>query len=102
MIDRKTFYQTMSEAALVQASTMPLKELIEKLESLSYLMHSPVLQEAANRLRNADCATTILEDSLFYARIYRDTTVEEVNLRRRMLIDDAETVISLIRNGGVE
>lgn len=101
MIDRKTFYQTMSEAALVQASPMPLKELIEKLESLAYLMYSPVLREAANRLRNAECATTILEDSLFYARMYRDTTVEGANLRR-MLIDDAETVVSLIRNGGCE
>jgi len=101
MIDRKTFYQTMSEAALVQASTMPLKDLIDKLESLAYLMHSPVIKEAANRLRNAECATTILEDSLFYARMYRDTTVEGANLRR-MLIDDAETVVSLIRNGGVE
>lgn len=68
MIDRKTFYQTMSEITLVKASTMPIKELIEKLESLAYIMHSPVLQEAANRLRNASCAATILEDSLFYAR----------------------------------
>jgi hypothetical protein len=80
---------------------MPLKELIENLESLAYIMQSPVLREAANRLRNASCATTILEDSLFYARMYRDTTVEGANLRR-MLIDDAETVVSLIRTGGCE
>lgn len=101
MIDRKTFYQNLSETALVQASTMPLKELIEKLESLAYLMHSPVLREAANRLRNASCAATILEDSLFYARMYRDTTADGDN-RRRMLIDDAETIVSLIRDGGCE
>ena len=101
MIDRKTFYQAMSEAALVQASTMPLKDLIDKLESLAHLMPSPVLREAANRLRNAECATTILEDSLFYARMYRDTTTDGDN-RRRMLIDDAETVVSLIRTGGCE
>ncbi len=91
----------LSETALVQASTMPLKELIENLESLAHIMQSPVLREAANRLRNASCATTILEDSLFYARMYRDTTVEGANLRR-MLIDDAETVVSLIRDGGCE
>lgn len=91
----------LSETALVQYSTMPLKDLIENLESLAHLMHSPMLREAANRLRNADCATTILEDSLFYARMYRDTTVEGANLRR-MLIDDAETVVSLIRDGGAE
>jgi hypothetical protein len=101
MIDNKTFYQNLSEKVLVQASTMPLQELIENLESVAHMMHSPMLCEAANRLRNADCAATILEDSLFYARMYRDTTVEGANLRR-MLIDDAETVVSLIRNGGCE
>lgn len=101
MIDRKTFYSNLSETVLVQASTMPLKDLIVNVESLAYLMHSPMLREAANRLRNADCAATILEDSLFYARMYHDTTVEGANLRR-MLIDDAETVVSLIRDGGVE
>jgi hypothetical protein len=101
MIDKKTFYQNLSEKVLVQASTMPLKELIENLESLAHMMHSPMLREAANRLRNASCATTILEDSLFYARMYRDTTTDGDN-RRRMLIDDAETVVSLIRDGGCE
>ena len=93
--------RNLSETALVQASTMPLKELIENLESLAHLTQSPVLREAADRLRNADCAATILEDSLFYARMYRDTTSDGDN-RRRMLIEDAETVVSLIRNGGCE
>jgi hypothetical protein len=83
------------------ASTMPIKVLIEKLEHHAHMMRSPMLWEVANRLRNADCAATILDDSLFYARMYRDTT-EEGDNRRRMLIDDAETVVSLIRNGGVE
>lgn len=93
--------RNLSETALVQASTMPLKELIENLESLAHIMQSPMLREAANRLRNASCAATILEDSLFYARMYRDTTADGDN-RRRMLIDDAETVVSLIRDGGCE
>jgi hypothetical protein len=101
MIDKKTFYQNLSEKVLVQASTMPLKELIENLESVAHMMHSPMLREAANRLRNADCAATILEDSLFYARMYRDTTSDGDN-RRRMLIDDAETVCSIIRKGGCQ
>jgi DNA-binding transcriptional regulator LsrR (DeoR family) len=101
MIDSKQFYRNLSEKVLVQASTMPLKDLIENLESLAHMMHSPMLREAANRLRNADCAMTIFEDSLFYARMYRDTTVEGANLRR-ILIDDAETVVSLIRNGGCQ
>jgi hypothetical protein len=101
MIDRNQFYRNLSETALVQASTMPLKELIENLESVAHMMHSPMLREAANRLRNADCAATILEDSLFYARMYRDTTIEGDN-RRRMLIDDAETVCSIIRKGGCQ
>ena len=92
---------SLSETALVQASTMPLKELIENLESLAHIMQSPMLREAANRLRNASCAATILEDSLFCARMYRDTTTDGDN-RRRMLIDDAETVVSLIRTGGCE
>jgi hypothetical protein len=90
MIDRKQFYRNLSETALVQARTMPLKELIENLESVAHMM-----------LRNADCAATILEDSLFYARMYRDTTSEGDN-RRRMLIDDAETVCSIIRKGGCQ
>jgi hypothetical protein len=80
---------------------IPLSELITTLESLSDMMQSPMLREAAMRLRNADCAATILDDSLFYARMYRDTTSDGDN-RRRMLIDDAETVVSLIRNGGCE
>jgi hypothetical protein len=101
MIDNKTFYQNLSEKVLVQASTRPLQGLIKNLESVAHMMQSPMLNEAANRLRNADCAATILEDSLFYARMYRDTTIEGANLRR-MLIDDAETVVSLIRNGGCE
>jgi hypothetical protein len=33
--------------------------------------------------------------------MYRDTTTDGDN-RRRMLIDDAETVVSLIRTGGCE
>ncbi len=91
----------LSETALVQASTMPLKDLIENLESTAIMTRSPLLREAANRLRNAACAATILEDSLFYARMSRDRTADGDN-RRRMLIDDAETVVSLIRTGGCE
>ncbi len=91
----------LSETALVQASTMPLKELIENLESTAIMTRSLLLREAANRLRNASCAATILEDSLFYARMYRDRTADGDH-RRRMLIDDAETVVSLIRTGGCE
>ena len=93
--------RNLSETALVKCSTMPLKELIKNLEWMAHSCQSQIFKEAANRLRNADCAMTILEDSLFYARMYRDTTVEGANLRR-MLIDDAETVVSLVRNGGCE
>ncbi len=96
MIDRN-----LSETALVRCNTMPLKELIKNLEWMAHSCQSQIFKEAANRLRNADCATTILEDSLFYARMYRDTTSDGDN-RRRMLIDDAETVVSLIRTGGCE
>ena len=92
MIDKKT---------PVNASTMPISSLVANLESLAHMMQSPILREAANRLRTADFAANMLDDSLFYARMYRDTTVEGANLRR-MLIDDAETVVSLIRNGGCE
>jgi hypothetical protein len=45
MIDKKTFYQNLSEKVLVQASTMPLQELIENLESVAHMMHSPMLRE---------------------------------------------------------
>jgi hypothetical protein len=49
MIDKKTFYQNLSEKVLVQASTMPLKELIENLESVAHMMHSPMLREPASQ-----------------------------------------------------
>lgn len=43
---------------------------------------------------------TLLEDSLFYARMYKDTS-EEGYARRSEMIDDAVDLVSVFRNGGL-
>lgn len=80
---------------------MPLSELITTLESLSDMMQSPMLSEAASRLGSTETALSILGDSLFYARMYKDLTPEGKH-NRECLIEDADTIIRLIRKGGFE
>ena len=102
MIDRKTFYQTISDASDIDASFMPLTELTANVESVSDLMHSPMLKEAVYRLRNARYALSCLEDALFYVRMYQSSdSTGEGEKRRQRLIDDSETFIRYVRDGGI-
>jgi len=59
-----------------------------------------VARELQHRLIVACKIAVRLEDSLFYARMYRDTS-EEGRARREEMIDDAVDLISVFRNGGI-
>jgi hypothetical protein len=57
-------------------------------------------RELQHRLIVACKIAVRLEDSLFYARMYRDTC-DEGRARRGEMIDDAVDLISVFRNGGI-
>lgn len=57
-------------------------------------------RELQHRLIVACKIAVRLEDSLFYARMYRDTC-DEGKKRREEMIDDAVDLISVFRNGGI-
>ena len=81
---------------------IPLDELIETLEQGFDKTLSPPISEAAIRLSYTRAALECLQDALFYVRMYKcaDTTGEGER-RRQELIDDSESVIGLIRTGGL-
>ena len=60
----------------------------------------PIVREALTRLSVAAHIAARLEDSLFYARMYKDAS-EEGHARRSEMIDDAVDLISVFRNGGI-
>ena len=93
--------QSFSSAELEVRKTS-LKDLIARLEHLSTLAESPILLEASIRLDQVSDALINLEHALFYVRMYRSTdNTGEGERRRQELIDDSETIISLIRTGGL-
>ena len=57
-------------------------------------------RELQHRLIVACKIAVRLEDSLFYARMYRDTC-DEGKKRREEMIDVAVDLISVFRNGGI-
>jgi hypothetical protein len=63
---------------------------------------NPFIASASTRLAHVAAALTCLQDALFYVRMYQcaDTTGEGEK-RRQQLIDDSETIISVIRTGGL-
>lgn len=75
-----------------------LHELTGKMEELSEISGSKLILEAALRLGTTETALSILEDSLFYARMYKDLTPEGKH-NRECLIEDADTIIRLLRKG---
>ena len=88
--------------AQLEARNTSLKELITRLESLSTLTESPILLEASIRLDQVSDALINLEHALFYVRMYRSAdSTGEGEKRRQQLIDDSESIINLIRNGGL-
>lgn len=60
--------------------------------------HNSIMREGAVRLNLAIHIATMLEDSLFYARMYRDTS-EDGKKRREQMIDDAMSMIREFRTG---
>ena len=81
---------------------IPLDELANQLELMADDFKNPLLASASTRLAHVAAALTCLEDSLFYARMYKSTdSTGEGEKRRQQLIDDSETIIGLIRTGGL-
>ena len=81
---------------------IPLDELANQLELMADDFKNPLLASASSRLAHVAAALSCLEDSLFYARMYQSLdTSGEGEKRRQQLIDDSETIIGLIRTGGL-
>ena len=81
---------------------IPLDELANQLELMADDFKIPLLASASTRLAHVAAALTCLQDALFYARMYQSLdTTGEGEKRRQQLIDDSETIISLIRTGGL-
>ena len=81
---------------------IPLDELANQLELMADDFKNPLLASTSTRLAHVAAALTCLEDSLFYARMYQSLdSTGEGEKRRQQLIDDSETIIGLIRTGGM-
>jgi len=86
----------------LKARNLSLSELMGRLESVCKRNFDAMAGESAIRLAHVSAALTCLEDSLFYARMYKSTDpTGEGEKRRQELIDDSEMIIKLIRNGGL-
>ena len=86
----------------MMSRNIPLDELANQLELMADDFKNPLLASASSRLAHVNAALSCLEDSLFYVRMYKSTdTTGEGERRRQQLIDDSETIISLIRTGGL-
>ena len=81
---------------------IPLDELANQLELMADDFKNPFIASASTRLAHVAAALTCLQDALFYVRMYQSLdTTGEGEKRRQQLIDDSETIISLIRTGGL-
>ena len=81
---------------------IPLDELSNQLELMADDFKNPLLASASTRLAHVAAALTCLQDALFYVSMYKSTdTTGEGEKRRQQLIDDSETIIGLIRTGGL-
>ena len=86
----------------MMSRNIPLDELANQLELMADDFKNPLLASASTRLAHVAAALSCLEDSLFYARMYQSLdTTGEGEKRRQQLIDDSETIIGLIRTGGL-
>jgi hypothetical protein len=81
---------------------IPLDELAKQLELMAADFQNPFIASASTRLAHVAAALTCLQDALFYVRMYKSLdTTGEGEKRRQQLIDDSETIISVIRTGGL-
>lgn len=78
---------------------MPILYRIED-QDHPHIFQPAMTREIINRLTLAKRIATCLEDSLFYARMFKDSS-DEGRARREKMIDDAVDLISLFRNGGI-
>ena len=86
----------------MMSRNIPLDELANQLELMADDFKNPLLASASTRLAHVAAALTCLQDALFYVSMYKSTdTTGEGERRRQQLIDDSETIISLIRTGGL-
>ena len=74
--------------------------LLCRLEDASYIPPITITREILHRLTIAERIADRLEDSLFYARMYKDAS-DDGRARREGMIDDAVDLVSLFRNGGI-
>ena len=84
-------------SAELQARNLSLGQLMMMLPENE---NDVLARELQHRLIVACKIAVRLEDSLFYARMYRDTC-DEGKKRREEMIDDAVDLISVFRNGGI-
>ena len=86
----------------MMSRNIPLDELANQLELMADDFKNPFIASASSRLAHVAAALTCLQDALFYVSMYKSTdTTGEGEKRRQQLIDDSETIISLIRTGGM-
>ena len=91
---------TKAELEARNLSLGQLMILLMEIQNGSLLPSEAIVREIQNRLVIASNIAVRLEDSLFYARMYRDTC-DEGRARREEMIDDAVDLISVFRNGGI-
>ena len=86
----------------MMSRNMPLDELANQLELMADDFKNPFIASASTRLAHVNAALTCLQDALFYVSMYKSTDATgEGEKRRQQLIDDSETIIGLIRTGGM-
>ena len=86
----------------MMSRNIPLDELANQLELMADDFQNPFIASASTRLAHVAAALTCLQDALFYVSMYKSLdTTGEGERRRQELIDDSETIISLIRTGGL-
>ena len=86
--------------AQLEALNLPLHALRSAVENIAVRERNPILDASASRMAHIEAAITLLDDSLFYVRMYKDTSPEGKVLREN-LIDDSVMIIKLIREGGM-
>jgi hypothetical protein len=86
----------------MMSRNIPLDELANQLELMADDFKNPFIASASTRLAHVNAALSCLQDALFYVRMYKSLdSTGEGEKRRQQLIDESETIISLIRTGGL-
>jgi hypothetical protein len=81
----------------------PVAHLREIARSDKFHIDDPdggILMSTAVMLETCLRAAELLDDSLFYAQMYQDKSLEGLS-RREKMIKESQTIISLIRTGGL-